>query len=295
MGTGAESRGRVVRILAVASIVWPLMMAGAVWDRAANGGSVWSFVLYAAGSRICHQRPERSFHTAGVKWPVCGRCSGLYLGAPAGALAAIVMARRRRREMLAALRTHGSFAVVLFRPVWFAVASVPTISQSSRNGQEWSRCPRWLARWPRCRWAPQSRTRSSPSSPGRHDRSSKLAPNEPDVPLDRPRGKSRAGGSRPADESGAGRRIGVDGARRGSFPPGSLSQRHHVLRRPRRDVRDRSRRSAAASFRFNWASRSSSWRPSPSGRSRFRASSPVWRVLAAAMSSASRTSTATPS
>ena len=116
-----------MRILAVASIVWPLMMAGAVRDRAATGGSVWSSVLYAAASRICHQRPERSFHTAGVKWPVCGRCSGLYLGAPAGALAAIVMARRRRREMLAALRTHGSFAVVLFRPVWFAVASVPTI------------------------------------------------------------------------------------------------------------------------------------------------------------------------
>lgn len=44
---------------------------------------------YAAGSVICHQRPERSWHRCGTRWPVCARCSGLYLGAAAGALLAL--------------------------------------------------------------------------------------------------------------------------------------------------------------------------------------------------------------
>ena len=86
-----------MKLLVVASFVWPLTLGGAVWDRASTGGSVWTHGLYAAASRICHQRPERSFHSAGVKWPVCGRCSGLYLAAPVGALAALAASRRRHR------------------------------------------------------------------------------------------------------------------------------------------------------------------------------------------------------
>ena len=39
---------------------------------------------YAAGSIVCHQIPERSFHIAGVQLPVCARCTGLYAGALAG-------------------------------------------------------------------------------------------------------------------------------------------------------------------------------------------------------------------
>ena len=119
----------MVKLLVVASMVWPLMMAGAVWERAATGGSVWTAALYAAASRICHQRPERSFHTAGVKWPVCGRCSGLYLGAPLGALAAIVVTRRKRAALRTAFRANGTvqYAVAVFRAVWLAVAGLPTL------------------------------------------------------------------------------------------------------------------------------------------------------------------------
>ena len=56
------------------------------------------------------RRVTRSFHTAGVKWPVSGRCSGLYLAAPAGALlGAVVLARRRysavRLLIIAAITT----------------------------------------------------------------------------------------------------------------------------------------------------------------------------------------------
>jgi uncharacterized membrane protein len=112
----------VVKILVAASIAWPLVLAAAVWDRAATGGSVWTHVLYVAASRICHQRPERSFHTGGVKWPVCGRCSGLYLAAPVGALAAVSIRRRRRRVKAAAagrLIRHDLVAILL-------LASLPT-------------------------------------------------------------------------------------------------------------------------------------------------------------------------
>jgi len=48
---------------------------------------MWVVALYTACSFVCHQIPERSFHTAGVQWPVCARCAGLYLSAPFGALA----------------------------------------------------------------------------------------------------------------------------------------------------------------------------------------------------------------
>jgi uncharacterized membrane protein len=45
-----------------------------------------SALTYTAGSLICHQRPERSFHYQGAQYPVCARCLGLYTGASGGVL-----------------------------------------------------------------------------------------------------------------------------------------------------------------------------------------------------------------
>jgi uncharacterized membrane protein len=116
----------MLKLLVAASMVWPLVLTAAVWDRASTGGgSLWTQVVYAAAARICHQRPERSFHTADVKWPVCGRCSGLYLAAPAGAIAAAVMVRGRRRR-----RSQ----VIERRLMVLAVAAVPT---AVTVGVEW--------------------------------------------------------------------------------------------------------------------------------------------------------------
>lgn len=50
-------------------------------------------MAYLAGSVVCHQLPERSFVTAGVQWPVCARCAGIYLGGALG-FAAWWMLRR---------------------------------------------------------------------------------------------------------------------------------------------------------------------------------------------------------
>jgi uncharacterized membrane protein len=62
--------------------------------------------IYAAGADVCHQRPDRSFHIAGYKMPVCARCTGLYVSAagavPLALLVAVPLTARRARLVLAA-------------------------------------------------------------------------------------------------------------------------------------------------------------------------------------------------
>jgi uncharacterized membrane protein len=99
--------------LVVGALLWPLMLATALWQQIERPAS-WSTSIYLAASRICHQRDDRSFHTHGVRWPVCGRCSGLYAAAPIGAIAAASARRRRRRRPDRPL-------------VWLAVAAVPSM------------------------------------------------------------------------------------------------------------------------------------------------------------------------
>ena len=79
----------VSRVLVIASLAWPLLLGAALLARIHHPSSFdWTVVVYAVCSRVCHQLPFRSFHSAGVQWPVCARCSGLYLSAGAGALVA---------------------------------------------------------------------------------------------------------------------------------------------------------------------------------------------------------------
>ena len=104
---------QVSRVLIVASVGWPLLLASAAWSGDGGRRAVWSPLVYLAASRVCHQKAERSFQTAaGVQWPVCARCSGLYLAAPVGALAASLWRRRR-----APLRSAAA---------WLALAAAPS-------------------------------------------------------------------------------------------------------------------------------------------------------------------------
>jgi len=41
-------------------------------------------LIFAAGSVICHQLPDRSFFLDGRQLPVCARCTGLYLSGAVG-------------------------------------------------------------------------------------------------------------------------------------------------------------------------------------------------------------------
>jgi uncharacterized membrane protein len=76
--------------LTIASIGWVAAILFAPFGLA--DGSIASALTYYAASLVCHQRPERSFHLAGVAMPVCARCLGLYASAAAGALAASTLA-----------------------------------------------------------------------------------------------------------------------------------------------------------------------------------------------------------
>lgn len=82
------------------------------WGSAATA---WSWLAYAVGAIVCHQRSERSFHLATTPLPVCARCTGLYLGA---ALVALCVTGRSPR--LPAPPSRGL--------VWLVAAAGPTVA-----------------------------------------------------------------------------------------------------------------------------------------------------------------------
>src|SRR5580658_9209119 len=69
-------------------VVMAPLVASRPLSQASSAGYALALLVYAAGSVICHQRPERSFHLLGAQMPVCARCAGIYAG---GAVAAIVV------------------------------------------------------------------------------------------------------------------------------------------------------------------------------------------------------------
>jgi uncharacterized membrane protein len=115
----------MVKVLVALTILWPLLLAVSVWQRATAGPTTWTAIVQVIGSRICHQRPERSFHTAGVQWPVCGRCSGLYFAAPFGALAAVSRRRRHDTSRTRALLAVAAIPTALTLLIeWLGIAPV---------------------------------------------------------------------------------------------------------------------------------------------------------------------------
>jgi hypothetical protein len=110
-----RSPTRLAALLAAAACAWLALVAltpvlrrsDIVAVRLAGG------LFHGACSRLCHQRPERSFATAGLTWPVCGRCTGLYLGAALGALAAWAAVRRAPSGAFYSGRTGPNRARVL--------------------------------------------------------------------------------------------------------------------------------------------------------------------------------------
>jgi uncharacterized membrane protein len=81
----------------------------------AHGYTLFPAIVYEAAGLICHQRPERSFHLAGIQLPVCARCFGLYASGAAGAVAACLGGLSK-----AARPASGSATAIL------AVAAIPT-------------------------------------------------------------------------------------------------------------------------------------------------------------------------
>jgi uncharacterized membrane protein len=81
-------------------------------------------MLFAIGSLICHQRPERSFFWGPHQFPVCARCTGLYLSAAFGLIVwvAIKMSGGWRRRTVDP-RTARAVFVAAAMPTLVSLAS----------------------------------------------------------------------------------------------------------------------------------------------------------------------------
>jgi uncharacterized membrane protein len=110
--------------LAAAASAWVTLLIAAPLLPATAGA-----VLYGAGSLLCHQIAERSFHLDGFQLPVCARCLGLYVGGAVGAAAALVGIRAARWTV--ALRRRSLIAAT-------AIAALPTLLTFSLE---------WIAGW----------------------------------------------------------------------------------------------------------------------------------------------------
>jgi uncharacterized membrane protein len=68
---------RIALALLLATVVWAaaVVLAPALGStaRPASPELLTSLAIYGFGAVVCHQRPDRSFHTAGVQWPVAVR------------------------------------------------------------------------------------------------------------------------------------------------------------------------------------------------------------------------------
>jgi uncharacterized membrane protein len=125
-------------LLTATALAWVAIVLAAPLTLA-HGYVLFPSLVYEAAGLVCHQRPERSFHLAGIQLPVCARCFGLYASGAAGALAASLAGltappiRTTRASVglaLAALPTAVTVALEwagLMQPggMWRAVAAVP--------------------------------------------------------------------------------------------------------------------------------------------------------------------------
>jgi uncharacterized membrane protein len=84
----------------IPSVVWLLASLATLWFALLLAAPFLpvpvSAAVYALGSYICHQRPERSFWVNGLQLPVCARCIGVYAGVVLGSAIAPILGRPRR-------------------------------------------------------------------------------------------------------------------------------------------------------------------------------------------------------
>jgi uncharacterized membrane protein len=88
-----------VALLASLAVLWVALLVAAP-----SLPTPLASLLYAIGSRVCHQIPARSFHLFGSQLPVCGRCIGIYAGGAIGLIAARAAGRRASSWMEASPR-----------------------------------------------------------------------------------------------------------------------------------------------------------------------------------------------
>jgi uncharacterized membrane protein len=111
-------------LVVIASMTWlAAVFAAPLVSSQTSAGATASAAVYLAGSLVCHQQPDRSFHYGGSQLPVCARCVGLYIGGFAGAVGWALLSRSSRvpRQWIDRLTSISLVRATL------AVAAVPTL------------------------------------------------------------------------------------------------------------------------------------------------------------------------
>ena len=81
------------RVFVSASLAWALLLVAVPFlaSRAhlPSIAAAASVAVYAIGSLVCHQLPQRSYRLWAAQMPVCARCTGIYAGAATASLVAL--------------------------------------------------------------------------------------------------------------------------------------------------------------------------------------------------------------
>ena len=102
--------------LTVAAVSWTAALLLVAFGPPPRIPPTLAVAVHAVGRVVCHQRAERSFHAHGRRFPVCARCTGLYLSGAIGALfgwLGRIGAVGRTRMLLAAAAVPTAASVVL--------------------------------------------------------------------------------------------------------------------------------------------------------------------------------------
>jgi uncharacterized membrane protein len=91
------------RAFVAAAFAWAVLLVAVPFiasrSHATSLGTVIVVAVYAIGSFVCHQLPERSWRLWTAQMPVCARCAGIYLGAAIAATACSVAQPFRAARM----------------------------------------------------------------------------------------------------------------------------------------------------------------------------------------------------
>ena len=122
---------RAALALTIAALLWVGVLVAAPVAVSRPALALPATLAYDVSSRICHQRPERSFRLAGVQMPVCARCFGLYASTAFGAVIAWGAAQRLRAPAARVILALAAVPTVLTWGLEFAgVAAFSNVSRA---------------------------------------------------------------------------------------------------------------------------------------------------------------------
>jgi uncharacterized membrane protein len=105
----------LVRVCLIAAVAWAMALPAATYVAGTvppeSPLTAASALVYGLGSVVCHQRPERSLWSWNEVWPVCARCTGLYVGGALVGIAVLVRPRSPIRRWKLSRHAKGAIAL----------------------------------------------------------------------------------------------------------------------------------------------------------------------------------------